>query len=386
MSAFVLAATASPTAQSRATLVPALGISTVHDDNLFTIAKPTGDLMTQLRPSVEGMYESPHIDLQSLFYFDMQMSARHSGLNTFDARRHGLFDGRVRSSPSVTLGLAARYDKTETPGELNLESAVLHDRQRARRWQFTPSIGYRVNPRTTITTMYDYTNEKLEHQMRGDLHVGRVGVARQSSPRTTWSVHYLGRLFVDPTDQHRSHSPLFGWSRDLAPGANLTFRAGPRFTSYRGMSSEILAAFIRRTPRTRFLIDYWHGETIILGIRGPVSIQSGTTKYSWSLRRNLDIGTHFGLFNSKTLDRAEAMVFNATVVGAWSFRDPYTLTVSYGADFQKGDIRSHLLSEEKVRRGVFVARLTIAPRFSRAFKPEEDESREPSTPMKGVVQ
>jgi hypothetical protein len=38
-----------------------------------------------------------------------------------------------------------------------------------------------------------------------------------------------------------------------------------------------------------------------------------------------------------------------------------------------------------VRRGVFLVRLTIAPRLSRAFRPTDDADQ-PTTPLKGVLQ
>jgi hypothetical protein len=133
------------------------------------------------------------------------------------------------------------------------------------------------------------------------------------------------------------------------------------------------------------LIDYWHGETIVLGIPGPVQVQSGTTKVTWDVKRNLELGAHVGAFNSRTLENTTALVYHGSVVGAWSLHDLYTLSMTYGADFQRGDIRSHRLADERVRRGVFIVRLTVAPRISRAFKPPED-SDQPTTPMKGVLQ
>ena len=51
--------------QAEATLVPALSVSTVHDDNLFSSPSAVGDLVTYLRPSLEGQYESRTMTLQS---------------------------------------------------------------------------------------------------------------------------------------------------------------------------------------------------------------------------------------------------------------------------------------------------------------------------------
>jgi|SRR5688572_4604402 hypothetical protein len=373
-------------AQSQATFVPALSVSTMHDDNVLSAPSGAGDVLTYIRPSLEGRYDSPTLNMESLISFDIQRSGQHSSLNTLDARRHAMFDGRVRSTSSLLLGLAARYDRTQTPGELNLDSGIMLVRQRAQRVQFTPSVDYRVTPKTTISTQYDWTTEALSSAPSGnqDLHVARLGFARQWSPRTTWSARYLGRLFVDDAGTHRSHAAMVGWTRRMTPATSLSLQAGPRVRSYAAVTSEMSAALIRRTPRTRFLTDYWHGETIVLGIPGPVAIHSGSAKMSWALRRSLDLGTTLGVFSSTTLDARQARVYHASLTGAWS-REPYIVSFSYGSDLQQGDIRTRRSGDEQTRRGVFLIRLTVAPRLSRAFRPPDDAD-EATTPLKGVIQ
>lgn len=374
-------------AQSSATLVPSVSVSTVHDDNLFSAATGSGgggigDFLTYIRPSLEGLYESPTLNLQSLMSIDLQRSLQHVSLNTLDARRHAMFDGRLRATPSVQLGLAARYDRTETAGDLNFDTGILLDRRAARRIQLTPSLAYRIAPRTSVTAQYDWTDEILSGGLGIGLHVARIGMARELSPLTTLSGRFTERLFVGDVVDHRSHAAMLGWAREMAPGTNLSLQAGPRFTSYRGVTSEVQASFIRRTPRTRFLLDYWLGETIVLGIPGPVEVHSGASKMSWAIRRTLEVGTNLSVFNSRTLEASEAMVYHASLVTSWS-RQPYILSFSYGADFQRGNIRTHRNGEEEVRRGVFLVRLTIAPRLSRAFRPPDDQ---PTTPIRGVIQ
>jgi hypothetical protein len=380
-------------AQSSATLIPSVSVSTVHDDNLFSAAsggsagsggEGIGDFLTYIRPSLEGTYESPTFNLQSLMSIDLQRSLQHASLNTFDARRHAMFDGRVRTTPSISLGLGARYDRTETAGDLNFDTGILLERRAARRIQLTPSLAYRVVPRTTLTTQYDWTDETLSGGLGIGLHAARIGVARAVSPLTTLSGRFTERLFVGDSVNYSSHVAMFGWAREIGPGTNLSLQAGPRLTSYNGISSEVQASFIRRTPRTRFLLDYWLGETIVLGIPGPVEVHSAATKMSWAIRRNLEVGTHLAVFNSRTLEESEAMVYHASLVTSWS-RQPYILSMSYGADLQRGDIRTHRSGEEEVRRGVFLVRLTIAPRLSRAFRPP-DAVDQPTTPNRGVTQ
>jgi hypothetical protein len=370
-------------AQSEVTVVPAVAVSTVYDDNLFSAPNGVGDVVTSLRPSLEGRVASPRLNLQSLAYFDVQRSANHAALNTFDARRHAMVDVRGQASPVLSLGMAARYDRSETPGELNLDSGILLDRQMARRFQLTPSAAYRLDARTAISARYDWTSEALSGWPGGDLQALHAAVSRDVTPRTTINGRVLGRLFTGDIDAN-SESVLAGWAREMTPGTNLSVEAGPRFTSHRGLRAEVLAALLRRTPRTRLRLDYWRGETIVLGIPGPVEIHSGTANLSWTLRRYFDVGTQVGVFDSHTLDATSAVVYHAALVAAWS-RQPYILSVSYGTDVQKGDIRSRGAADEYVRRGVFLVRLTVAPRLSRAFRPR-DEADQPLTPLKGVIE
>jgi len=78
-------------AQSEVTVVPAVALSTMYDDNLFSAPSGVADILTTVRPSLETRIASPRLTLQSLAYFDAQRSANTQALNTFDARRR---DGR----------------------------------------------------------------------------------------------------------------------------------------------------------------------------------------------------------------------------------------------------------------------------------------------------
>lgn len=376
-------AAADARAQSELVVVPAVALSTMYDDNLFSAPEGVGDVLTTVRPSVEGRYLSPRINLQSLGYVDMQRSATHDALTTLDARRHAMVDLRGQASPVLSLGAAARYDRSETPTDLTLDTGLLFPRQRATRAQLTPSLSYRTDSRTTIATRYDWTRERLDGWPGVDMQALSAGVARETTPRTTLNARYLARVFTGEIDAY-SHVTLGGWAREMSPGTNVSVEAGPRFTSERGVRAEALAAWIRRTPRTRLRFDYWMGETIVLGIPGPVEIHSGSANVSWTLRRFFDVGTQVGVFNSHTLADTEAIVYHASMVGAWT-RQPYIVSVSYGTDVQKGDIRSRGFSDEFVRRGVFLVRLTVAPRLSRAFRPRDDMDQ-PLTPLKGVIE
>jgi hypothetical protein len=356
-------------AQRSATLVPSLSIGTIYDDNLFARANGDAGTMTLLRPSLEGNYESPTLTVLSFFSFDMQRS-NHSALSTLDARRHANFDIYQRATPSTTLGFGLRYDRTETPGELNIDTGILGERRVAERWEFVPSIAYRVRPRTTITASYTGTTESLIDDVSGVLHVGRAGVTRRVSTRDDFTVSYLGRQFVDALETHTSHAVLAGWTRELAYATRLTLQAGPRQSSSGGLAAEVLTGLTRATPRLRLAVDYWHGETIILGIHGPVAVDTASARLVWPVTPRTEIGFHSGITDSTTLEDHNVRVYRAIFLGAWTpHGGPYTVSASYGAEFQHGLIRRSLFIDDDVMRQTIRVNLTIAPRLSRNFRP-----------------
>jgi hypothetical protein len=369
MAAVALTSASRASAQSNLTFVPSVSMGTIYDNNLFTKVNGDAGTMTLLRPAVEANYASPTLTLQSLFSFDMQRS-NFAALSTLDARRHADFDIHHRPTPATTVGLGLRYDRTETPGDLNLETGVLGERLRAERWEFVPSIAYRLRPRTTLNGSYTVTTETLIDDLRGTVQVSRAGVTHQASTRSDVSMSYLGRYFVDAFDTHRSNAILMGWARELAYATRLTLQAGPRLSSDNGLAAEILAGFTRSTKGLRLAADYWHGETIILGIRGPVAVDSATAKLVWPVTLRTELGLHTGFTDITTLADQDVRVYRASLLGAWTPRGgPYTLSVSYGADFQRGLIRRSLFIDDSVVRQTFRVNLTIAPRLSRSFRP-----------------
>ena len=371
---------ASAAAQGQASLVPSASVFAVYDDNLFASQRGSAGQMLEIRPSVEANYESAVTSLFGLYTFDIQRS-NYSSLNTFDARRHALANIRVRTSPALMVGFNARYDRSETPGELDMDTGILGARLQAERLQATPTLTYRFNARTSTSSSYDWTSERLVGDDWGTLHVGRWNLARDVTSRTTVTGGYVGRYFVDPIERHWSHAGLLGWSRELSPGTRFTLTAGPKATSYRGIVPEASAQFLRTTNRIKVGLDYWHGETIVLGIRGPVAADSATARVSWPIRRTMELGIHTGVSDIATLDRRNTTIYRGTLVTSWSPRGSmFTVAASYGIDAQRGTIR-RLPEELQFPPGRYILRhvvrigLTVAPRLNRSLLPADEAAR-----------
>ncbi len=369
-------------AQPLTWFVPAVSLSLSHDSNLF-LTNHSGDTLAHVRPSFDAGYESLNREIHGFLAFEAQRSATYPALNMLAAERTAVINARVRTSPRMQIGLSGRHDRTDSPSELNLESGVLLGRQIGARTQVTPSASYRLKLRTTAMAQYDWTRESLSGSLRQSLHAVRTGMDYASSARTQWGGRYVARSFVgSPLGSEYSHTLLFSWSHQVTPGANASVQLGPRVSSYRGISPEVLASFLHRPPGQRFLVDYWHGETIVLGVPGPVGIHSGPTRTSWLLGNDLEIGTLIGVFRSTSLSDRRAVVYHGGVGGAWTVREMYTVTAAYRADYQRGDLRGQLPPDGHVTRGAVRVGVTIAARQKRTFTPL---TRDPALPMTGVL-
>lgn len=361
-------------AQTRATVIPSVSMGAVYDDNVSARARGDAGQMLQMRPSLEADYESATLKLISLWSFDMQRS-NHSLLNALDARRHAMVDAKVRSSVMTTWGLAGRYDRTDTPGDIDFESGVLTDRANAQRWQVTPSVIHRIGERVNYTALYDFTTENLVNEGRNTLHVGRTAISRQLSARSSLSGEYIGRLFDDDLVEHHSHAMVMGWTRQLRQFTNLTVQAGPRWTSYRGLVPEVAVSLARDGRTLKAGLDYSHGETIILGVSGPVQVDTGSARLTIVPTRRTEFGVRAGASSILTLDERAATIYRTTLMGSWTVAGPFTVTGSYSADYQLGDIRRNLFRDDRVLRHVVRVGLTIAPSFSRSFLPPDEAAR-----------
>jgi hypothetical protein len=373
-------------AQARMELVPSVAFSTAYDDNIFTTQEGSGDAMMLVTPAFEAFYESPNTSFRGLYTFDMQRAVGYSTLNSLDAKRHAMINTGFQINPQFRLSLIGRYDVSDRPGDLMFDTGVLLGRQRARRYQLTPAIAIRVRPRTSITAQYDATKEALGADMRGDMYIARLGVSRMHTTRDVWSVNYLGRTFANGADMfnaaatERSHAVLFGYNRAVGVGTNFSVQGGPRVSTYGNNKPELLANFSRQFRVGKLGLDYWQGETIIMGIRGPVDLQSFAFKSSWPIRRNFELAAHAGVFSSQTLYQGRARVLHPELVASYSPGGPYVVAASYGVDFQKGDVRSEFLSDKEIVRHVLLVRVTFAPRLSRIRPADPNDPR-----SKGVI-
>jgi hypothetical protein len=370
--------------QSRATFTPSLSIGSVYDDNLFARTVGAGDQMTLISPGIAASFENPRGSILGFYTFEMQRSFDHPALNQLDGRRHGLIDGHYRRTEKLSLAMVGRYDFTQTAGDLSFNTGLLLDRHEALRWEVSPSVAYQIRQRTSIAALYDRTTERIIGDTSAFEDIARIMVTREQTPRYSFGLGYSLRHFINGDETHTSNAILIGSTYAFTPATSFSMAAGPRLSSRGTLEPDITATFARREVNgLGYSVDIWRGESIILGVVGPVEVLSTTSGITWPVRRTIEMGVHGGLFDSTTLQQGKARVYHAEAVAAWSPRGPVIVAASYGADFQRGDIRTNLLSDRHVVRHLFQVRLTLAPRLSRSFKPD-DPLRPLGEPTKGV--
>lgn len=389
VTALALAMSSGAAAQSKVTVVPSISVSSLYDDNLFAKTVGSGDQMTLFTPGLELTYETPTNMLFGEISLDAQRSLDHPALNNLLARRHAMIDSRVGLSPRFTLGFGGRYDRTDASGELNYTTGLLLDNRRAERLEAGPSMSFKATPFVTIYGNYNWTTERVSdsgsaEQLLGPIvfipgevaaeeQVARLGFTRQTSTRGTFGISSLGRYFTGADARYTSGAALANFTYQLAPATMFTLSAGPRYSQARGSILPEIVFSVGRKAATvmNWGLDYWRGESIILGVLGPVEVNSATGKLSWPIHQKYNLGVHGGLFDSQTLTQGQVRVYHGEVVASWTTKGPFIIAASYGADFQQGDVRSSLLDDKRIVRHVILLRFTAAPRLSKAFQPED---------------
>ena len=170
-------------------------------------------------------------------------------------------------------------------------------------------------------------------------HVARwVLRAEAVAAHTTTGVSYLGRHFVNDNRTFTSNAVLVAWSRQFAvdhthaarraSGDRRAAASRPRWWRRSGGAS---------WGQVGFALDYWRGESIILGVLGPVEVGSATAGVTYFVVRKWAPACG-GLTSNVTLTQGEARVYHTEVVGSWrrGATPALIVAVSCGADFQHG--------------------------------------------------
>ena len=119
-------------AQARMEFIPSMSLFTVYDDNVFARVDGSAGQMLQLRPEPRRQLRESHGRgcWASTPSTCSARTSRRSTRSTRGATRS--VETRFRTTPFTTLAMAMRYDRSETPGEIDFDSGILGERRQAR--------------------------------------------------------------------------------------------------------------------------------------------------------------------------------------------------------------------------------------------------------------
>lgn len=325
-------------------LTPSVSLTEVFDDNIFfTSDQTTSDFITRITPRFETGYVSDRLSWEGSYSLDSEFYAKNSGLNSLLMRQDAGIELEYLPDRLMTLGFAAGYDETENPGELNLQSGVDLPRSPARRYTFSPSAAYRLDPRMTAFFDYSYSHDALQGGINVNTHVIDTAIARQLNRTDSLRFGYTYRRFAfDTGNVSDSHLAMLEWAHQFSPRTSFTAAAGPRFTeSFTDFELEArLAVDHLLNEQDRLSAFYERSETTAIGQPLPIEVNTigASLVYSWDpdwqVRMTPDYSRGVMTFPRRGDAVVDSYRFNLETI--YNLTDSLYLVGGYGYSLQQG--------------------------------------------------
>jgi len=351
-------------AQQMFRLNPSISMTEAYDSNLFfTPSNREGDSIFRVSPAIEPEYRSMPWTIVGRFALDAERFTAHPELNTIQAREHAALDVRYRPAPRWAFGAATEFSKTQTPGELNVLTAVTLARANASRLAIRPSVTYDFDAVTQGKLEYSCTDDRLAGSPRLWAQTATVSVDRRTSSRDTASVGYSVRQFLfGPDDRTTSQVLSVGWTHSMTPLASLALQGGPRVSD--GVPAPEFSASLRYRVRLGDLgLTYSRGQTTLVGLGGTVDTHGLAATATYRPRRSIQMRVAPGMFRSVRIGTS-AQVYRIAVGVAGSIGRWLWLDASYDMNVQHGDIYA-MRPLDRIARHVAQIRAVAGPRAGR---------------------
>jgi hypothetical protein len=322
--------------QRRGAAEPSIAIATLHDDNLFSsLAAPEGDRILRISPAVLIRQKWVRGFFSGSYGFDSEHYSRHRRLTTPLARTRAISTFHYGLGERLTLDLDNTYVDTNTPSELNTNTALAAARMRVRRIGAGVSVRYRLSLRWAAVSAYRATADRPGNGHQMSVRVGTAEVQGTLTRRDLLVLDYEGSQFGSPSAASTASQALrVGWIRRLGERTRLDLRSGLRVTS--GLPSLDLRAMLNHQRETsQGAISYEQTQTTVVAHPFPVTAQSLQARGQWSPVRSLTSSLAAGLFRS-TYDSVDVTVFRIGLGTQYSVTRLVAIDFTYGADTQRG--------------------------------------------------
>jgi hypothetical protein len=339
-------------------VTPALTAVAIYDDNLFfSPAQPQDDRILRLSPVIETGYRSDPLTLSGRYTRDAERYARHTELDSNQTRELASLDFRYLPTRLLTLAADASYIKTQTPGELNLESGVERARIGAERVSVSPAAAYRFDRLTVGTMTYTIARDRLTGGITTDTHTLASGVDRRLTRQDVVNVGYTWRRFIfDGEESITSHSLIGGGTHEFTPRTSASLSGGPRYADG-STEPEISASLRYALDRGDVALTYTRSPTTVVGQAGVVTTQSLGVVFSYRPEPSTEIRVTPTIFSSTRGDLG-SKVYRMILDASYRLTRYVSLFGSYQFSSQHGSLE--VADDVGISRNLYLLGVVIA--------------------------
>jgi hypothetical protein len=352
----VMAVAATTRAQSL-TMSPSAGISQVYDDNLFNRPAGEADTITRASMRFDADYRSERQTFSGRYALDADRFASHPALTTAHGRQDAGFEDQYHATRRLSFNGAAAYTETQTPAELNLDTALAPGRARAQRLSLHPSATYQFGPLTDATIGYTATHDRmLDVSVLTQTATASIEHHASARDAVRWEYSYQNFQFR-AIDRTTSQALTAEWTRYLTRVTSLSVRGGPRVTGGT-LTPDVAASLHHKTRIGDATIAYAHTQTTLIGLVGVADTHSLTARLSGERRSGLRLRVEPGLLRTTQVNLAST-VYRVSVGCVQPVASRFAIEASYDLNLQRGNIyTAH--SVETIGRNVVMLKFAVA--------------------------
>ena len=334
-------------------------MTTISDSNLLASASVAqADVIARVTPSIDADIRSKRVTIAGRFSLDAERFAANPALSALQARRFGSLDARFRWQPRLTISGEGSFLTTTMPGELNAVSGLVLARGRASRVAFSPSVSYRLSPRTESSVKYAFAQDRLESAAAMTASSAVAGVSHRVSRRNVARVDYDVRRFAfAPGDVRHSQALSIGWTFAVARGYSLSLSAGPRVGDG-DVAPEYSAAVTYRATVVDLAMSYNRVQTTLIGLSGTADAETFATSATVGRPTGLRLRVTPAVMKTSQ-NEFDARVVRVGIGGSYPLTPFLALDVAYDATLQRGDVYVHTAT--RIARHLTAVSLVLTP-------------------------
>jgi hypothetical protein len=336
-SALALAAVPLPGhAQARVVVTPSVAVGTTYDSNILWQAVPQTDHVWRVSPSITFDRQAPRSASTAEASVDGEWFSHYGEFSTPAARQHAAMTTEWKPSGLTDVSLAAGYDNTLYPEELNLATGLALGRTRTWRIFGGPQIRRGLSRTWELESHYRLTNEDSELTSGLLTHEGELGVVHMMAGRDELRLRYVGALYQFTQFDHlTSNAALVGWTHLFSPTVQIVADGGMRWAAQQ-MRPEIDLQLIKRTTFMSMRGTYVMTRNTTYGLNQLITVHRSTFMFGYDRPHGFGLFGDAGVYYNRPENDALVRVYR----GAAEVRVPLgpilSLWASYTFDLQRG--------------------------------------------------